>query len=215
MKETTLYFVRHGETDYNRRRIVQGRGVDSMLNATGRSQAVAVARRLASVAFDAIYTSTLRRAAETAEAIAHEHATVPVHHLSDLEEMAWGVFEGKPFSLEVRQALEAIYARWNQGEFGYRIPAGESIYDVQQRGRKAIEYILARHDGETVLVVTHGRYLRVLLATLLDDYGLERMEEIPHANTGVNRLAYHGGRFEIALLNCTDHLEEPVFPGII
>ena len=186
-----------------------------MLNAKGRVQAAAVARRLADVTFDAIYTSTLRRASETAERIAHEHPAVPLHRLRDLEEMAWGIYEGKPFSAQVQQALEAIYDRWNHGEFDYRIPAGESIYDVQQRGRQAIDYILARHTGETVLAVTHGRYLRVLLATLLDDYGLERMEEIPHANTGVNRLICRDGRFEVALLNCTDHLDEAVFPGII
>ena len=213
--ETTLYLVRHGETDYNRRRIVQGRGIDSVLNETGRAQADAVARRLADVAFDVIYTSPLRRAAETAETIARRHAAVPLHGLADLEEMAWGIYEGKPFSPEIVTALEAIRARWHNGEFDYQIPAGESIHQVQQRGRRAISYMLTRHAGETVLVVTHGRYLRVLLATLLEDYGLERMEEIPHANTGVNRLTYRNGRFEVALLNCTAHLDEAVFPGII
>lgn len=207
MPETTLYLIRHGETDYNRHHVVQGRGVDSVLNATGRAQAAAVARRLASVPFGVMYTSTLRRAVETAEIIAREHGPVPMHRLADLEEMAWGFFEGRSFTPEVRQALEAIRARWRNGEFDYRIKGGESIYDVQQRGRQAIDHILDHHAGETVLVVTHGRYLRVLLATLLEAYGLERMEEIPHANTGVNTLRYGNGRFEIDLLNCTAHLE--------
>ena len=207
MSETTLYLVRHGETDYNRHHVVQGRGIDAVLNATGRAQAAAVARRLADVPFGVIYTSTLRRAVETAEAIAREHSAAPMHRLADLEEMAWGVYEGRSFTPSVRQALEAITARWRNGEFGYRVEGGESIYDVQQRGRQAIRHILDHHAGETVLVVTHGRYLRVLLATLLETYGLERMEEIPHANTGVNALRWRDGRFEIELLNCTAHLE--------
>ena len=211
MSETTLYLVRHGETDYNRQSIVQGRGIDAVLNETGRAQAEAVARRLAEVSFDALYTSTLRRAAETAETIARFHVGTPLHRLADLEEMAWGVFEGRLITPSVRQVLEAIVVRWRSGEFGYRIEGGESIYDVQQRGRQAIRHILDRHPGETVLVVTHGRYLRVLLATLLDAYSLERMEEIPHANTGVNALRYREGRFEVDLLNCTAHLETSAF----
>ncbi len=207
MPETTLYLVRHGETDYNRHHVVQGRGVDSVLNEMGRAQAAAVARRLAEVPFDAMYTSPLRRAAETAETIAREHNGVPIHRLAYLEEMAWGVYEGVPFSPALRKEFEGLMARWHNGEYGYRVEGGESIYDVQERGRQAIRYILDRHAGETVLVVTHGRYLRILLATLLEEYGLERMEEIPHSNTGVNALRYRNGRFEADLLNCTAHLD--------
>ncbi len=207
MSTTTFYFVRHGETEHNRRGIVQGRGVDASLNATGRAQAAAVARRLADVSFAAIYASTLRRAAETAEVIAHLHDGVPWHQLRDLEEMAWGVYEGRPFSPDVAYVFEGIKARWRRGDFGYRIEGGESILDVQRRGLRAVERVLERHAGETVLVVTHGRFLRVVLASLLDDYGLERMHEIAHANTGVNVLIWHAGRFEAERLNCVAHLE--------
>ena len=209
MSETTLYLVRHGQTDYNRQHVVQGRGVDAVLNATGRAQAAAVARRLAGVPFGVIYTSTLRRAVETAEAIAHEHSGAPMHRLADLEEMAWGDFEGRPITPSVRQVIEDFSARWRNGEFAYRLEGGESIYDVQQRGRQAIHHTLAHHTGETVLEVTHGGMLRVLLATLLEAYSLERMDEIPHTNTGVNALRCYDGRFEIELLNCTAHLDAP------
>ena len=214
MSDTTLYFVRHGETDYNRQRIVQGQGVDPSLNATGREQAEAVAHRLADVSFDAIYTSTLRRASETAEIIARQHSRVPVYRLKALEEMAWGCYEGIPFSPALKQIFEDLNARWLQGEYDYQIPDGESILDVQQSGRQAMDHILTRHTDETVLVVTHGRYLRVLLATLLDEYGLERMHEILHSNTGVNTLHRRDGRFEAELLNCTVHLEVPAFPPV-
>lgn len=207
MQQGTLYLVRHGETEYNRLQIVQGRGIDAALNETGRSQAAAVARRLADVQLNAIYASTLRRAVETAEQIATEHRGLTVQRLDDLSEMAWGVYEGRPHSPQLKQDFEAFRERWRNGDFAFRIEGGESILDVQRRGRRAIESILKRHPGEAVLVVTHGRFLRVLLATLLEDYGLKRMEDIAHANTGLNTIHYREGRFEAHLLNCTAHLE--------
>ena len=207
-----FYFVRHGETDYNRDRIVQGRRINSALNATGRAQAAALARRFADVPFDAIYASTLDRATETARTIAAEHEGVPLYRLADLEEMSWGIYEGEPPSPHIETAFERMYDRWGQGEFDYRVEGGESITDVQARALRAMEHVLARHEGadrdQTVLVVAHGRFLRVLLATLLAAYGLERMHELRHSNTCVNRLVYSGGAYEADLLNCTAHLDE-------
>ena len=206
-----FYFVRHGETDYNRDRIVQGRRINSALNATGRAQAAALARRLADVPFDAIYASTLDRATETARIIAAEHADVPLHRLADLEEMSWGIYEGEPPSPRIERAFEALYGHWDRGAFDHRVEGGESIADVQARALRAMEHVLAQHadaEGEqTVLVVAHGRFLRVLLATLLTAYGLERMHELRHTNTCVNRLVYDGGVYEAELLNCTAHLD--------
>lgn len=206
MPTTTLHFVRHGETEYNRQRIVQGRGIDAALNLTGCAQAAAIAQRLAEVPLDAIYTSILRRAIETAEKIATLQETVPVHQLDDLQEMAWGIYEGQPASPETRAAFADMNARWRRGEFGFRVEGGESILDVQERGQRALDHIVAQHPGETVLVVTHGRFLRVILSTLLDEYGLTRMHEIPHSNTALNTLTCCDGCFEATLINCTAHL---------
>lgn len=203
---TTLYFVRHGETDHNLKRIVQGRGVDAVLNATGRAQAEALARRLAEVSFDAIYTSTQRRARQTTEAVARAHPGVPLILSEQLEEMDWGVFEGRASSPELEAVFAENYARWAQGIFDVPVEGGESILDVQRRALAAVEAMLDRHAGETLLVVSHGRLLRVLLASVLDGYGLERMHAIKHANTSVNRLLWCDGRFEANLLNCTAHL---------
>lgn len=206
MSTTELYFTRHGETEYNRRHIVQGRKIDSSLNATGRRQARALAERLADLSLDAIYASTLTRARETAACIAEHHPDVPLAHLNDLEEMSWGVHEGDPPSEET----DAIYARWQRGEFDYTIEQGESILDVQERGLRAVRQITRAHEGETVLVVAHGRLLRIVLASLLDGYGLERMQDIKHDNTAINHLiCKEDGCYEATLLNCTAHLDEP------
>lgn len=85
--DLTLYLVRHGETDYNRRRIMQGRRIDAPLNETGRAQAEALAERFADAPLDAIYSSTLKRADATADAIAARHPAAERHRLADLDEM--------------------------------------------------------------------------------------------------------------------------------
>lgn len=203
---TVLYFVRHGETEYNRRNIVQGGGIDSEINATGRAQAEKLARRLSSVSVDTVYASTLRRAKQTADILSRPHEPVSKTYLQDLEEMSWGVFEGEPPSEERDEAMEAIKSSWRTGAHDRSIEGGESILDVQQRALRAVDHIVTRESGRTVLVVTHGRYLRVLLATLLEDYGLEHMHMLDHSNTCVNRLVYQEDIFQADLLNCTAHL---------
>lgn len=208
MSDTVFYFVRHGQTEYNRNRIVQGRGIDSSLNPTGEAQAAALARRLRDVSSDAIYASTLRRAFQTAEPLARLQPHAPVYRLADLEEMSWGIYEGQSTTPGLLAMFESMQGLWAQGRYEQPIDGGESILDVQRRALRAIDHMLARHAGETLLVVTHGRFLRVLLASLLDDYGLARMQDIRHANTAVNRIVHRDGCYEAEMLNCTKHLEE-------
>lgn len=207
MAETTLYLVRHGETDYNRNRIMQGRRINSSLNALGRKQAEALARRFEDVPLDAIYTSTLRRALQTADAVAANHPDTPRYSLAGLDEMSWGIYEGEPWSDRLKTMLDAMYERWDSGDFDFRVDEGESINEVQQRCTEAVAQILDEHPGGTILVVSHGRLLRVLLATILEA-GLARMNEFNHANTCVNLLTYSGSTFTSSLLNCTAHLTE-------
>lgn len=206
---TTFYLARHGQTEYNRKGIVQGRRIDSVLNATGRRQAEALTERFAEVELDAIYTSTLRRARQTADALAKDHPDVPVHHLKDLEEMSWGAYEGRPATGAVLEAFEAVKARWRAGDFGAAVDGGESVLQVRRRALRAVRQILDEQAGQAVLVVTHGRFLRVLIASLLNqEYGLEKMHEIEHTNTGVNHLVFREEGCEAQVLNCTAHLGE-------
>lgn len=185
---------------------MQGRRIDSSLNETGRRQARALARRFEDVRFDSVYTSAMKRTKETAHPVLATCSKARVHHLEDLDEMCWGIHEGKPWSDELEAVIDDMYARWDRGEFDYRVEKGESILDVQIRAVRAIRKIVADHSGETVLVVTHGRFLRVLLSTILG-LGLERMNEFDHANTGVNILTFSGDVYSSSLLNCTAHLK--------
>ena len=206
--ETSLYFVRHGETEYNRRGIVQGGGIDSTLNETGREQARVLASRFQDTRFDAVYSSTLRRAKQTADILATPHEPIRRTYLDDLQEMSWGIYEGAGPSSDRDDALGEIKKQWRKGLFDQTVEGGESILDVQERALRAVDHLVSEESGGTVLVVTHGRYLRVLLASVLDGYGLEQMHELGHSNTCVNRLVHAGDSFRAELLNCTAHLED-------
>ncbi len=206
---STIYLARHGETDYNRNRIVQGRGVNSQLNATGHAQAERLAARLADVRLDAIYSSPLTRARQTAQKV-REHQSEPVpplRLLSGLEEISWGELEGLPASRETRDAFDRLHAQWAEGDFDTPVSGGESIRDVQARVLDAWHTILDEEPDGEVLIVAHGRTMRVLLASILPGYGLERMQDVKHGNTSLNVLQVDGGRVTPTLLNCMSHWE--------
>lgn len=202
---THLYLVRHGETDENRDGVVQGSGLDPSLNDTGRAQARALARRFEDTGVDAVYASTLRRAKQTAELAARPHEPISKTYLRDLEEISWGVFEGKAPSPERDAAMQEVKKTWRAGKYDHAMEGGESIRDVQARALRAIDHVVSREAGRTVLVVAHGRYLRILLASILEDHTLSDMHRLGHDNTCVNQVVYDG-QYRPITLNCTAHL---------
>ena len=203
----TLYVVRHGETDHNRRRLMQGRRIDAPLNERGAEQARALGARFARVTLDAIHVSPLARAQQTAYEVIRLHPGVPVHIEPDLAEMSWGEMEGRSID-EVADELRAVAAEWRHGRFDRKVGGGESILDVQARAQRVIDRLLAARQGQPVLVVTHGRFLRVFLAMALDQGNPSRMDRFEHANTGVYRLVHDGVGFTNDLVNCIAHLDE-------
>lgn len=205
--DLTLYVVRHGETEHNRRRLMQGRRIDAPLNERGAVQARALGARFAHVPLDAIHVSPLVRARQTADEVIRLHPDVPVYVDADLAEMSWGEMEGRSID-EVADELRAFAVEWRHGRFDRKVGGGESILDVQARAERVIARLLAAHRGEHVLVVTHGRFLRVFLATALDQGNPSRMDRFEHANTGVYRLVHGGAGFTNDLVNSTTHLEE-------
>ncbi|MEM9665182.1 MAG: histidine phosphatase family protein [Bacteroidota bacterium] len=204
---TTLYVVRHGETEYNRLGRVQGRGIDSPLNATGHHQAEALAQRLADVPFQAIYTSTLRRTHQTAAPLQAQQPSVPTYPDPDLDEMNWGHFEGQARSPEIEAAYRRIRAQWAEGIYDQPIPGGESVLEVQARGLRALARITKAHAGGTVLLVSHGRFLKILLASILSDGSLATMDELLYPNTALTLLRYEADTYTAPLLVDRAHLD--------
>lgn len=206
---TRVYLVRHGETEYNRKRMMQGRRINASLNETGREQAAALGERFADVRLDAVYASSLRRAIQTASAIVAMQSESPaVRCRTAFDEMCWGRYEGMPSCRELSAMLDETFTQWAAGNYAHRVPGGETILEVQKRSVEGFRDVVRRHQGETIAVVAHGRLLRVLLASLLAEYGLDRMAEIGHHNTCVNELIFDGVRCRAVALNCVRHLDE-------
>lgn len=155
-KNTELVLIRHGETAWNRERRMQGQ-TDTPLSDIGRAQARALGERMARHSFSTIYSSDLKRAWDTADAIAqlsgHDIVSEP-----RLRERTFGVFEGLTYE-DMTQRYPAEHARFSLREPDYAVPGGESPRQFFERSLACLEDIAAAHPGETVLVVTHGMIL--------------------------------------------------------
>lgn len=159
MTHTQIVLVRHGETEWNRERRMQGQ-TDTPLSDLGRAQAEAVGRRLAQRAFAALYSSDLTRAWETAAAIARACGR-EIRADPDLRERTFGVFEGLTYD-EMSRRYPDEHARFSAREPDYAVPGGESPRSFYERSLACLERIAAAHAGESVVVVTHGMVLDTL-----------------------------------------------------
>ncbi len=148
---TSLYLVRHGETDWNAARRIQG-ATDIELNDTGREQATTTGRLLARRGWDGIYSSPLSRAMETASIIAAEVGLGSPGALAELVERNYGEAEG---------------LNWEQIETRYPgdtvVPGRESHEDVAARAVPALTALAQAHPGESLIVVSHGGVIRSVL----------------------------------------------------
>jgi broad specificity phosphatase PhoE len=199
-----LYIIRHGETELNKQGIVQGRGIDSDLNATGRSQAAAFYTRYATVPFDKIYTSALKRTQQTVQQFID--AGLPWEKQAGLDELAWGEWEGKQTSEEAIGAFKDITEKWKSGDYDAHFAGGESPNDVAIRLKEVMALIMDRTDEKCVLICMHGRALRLLMCLIMQK-PLSEMYDFPHLNTGLYHLSFTGNQFTILAANNTDHLK--------
>ena len=182
--KTTLCLIRHGETDWNAERRIQGQ-VDIPLNPTGQSQAAAAGRGLAGQSFAAVYSSDLARARQTAVAILAGRAS-EIHIAPALRERHYGILQ----SLTVREAesLQPLaYRRHVARDPHYDLDGGESLGDFARRVMDGLEALVRRHAGETVLAVTHGGVLDIAYRHATGR-GLEGRRDFPVANAAFNWL---------------------------
>ena len=202
----TIYLIRHGETDYNRRGVVQGSGIDADLNELGHAQAAAFYEAYHDVPFDKIYTSALRRTVQSVQSFID--AGLPTEAHAGLNEISWGVREGKvPNYADDEYYLDLIQA-WRAGATDRATEGGESPQQVRDRQQPVIDLMLSRPEERTILVAMHGRAIRILLTRLLDQ-PLARMDEFEHRNLCLYVLRYEYGaqRFVLERANDTRHLQ--------
>ncbi|WP_295768603.1 histidine phosphatase family protein [uncultured Mucilaginibacter sp.] len=204
MIEKTLYIVRHGQTDLNKQGIVQGRGMNTDLNAEGRAQANMFFNAYKDVAFDKIYISELKRTQQSIQQFID--LGIPYEKLSGLDELAWGKLEGARSTPETKAAFLQMMRDWKAGMLDVKFEGGESPNEVQARQKEALATIMSHPEEKTVLVCMHGRAMRLLLC-LLTEKSLIHMDEFPHQNLVLYKVTYDGSRFEIAEFNNAIHLQ--------
>ncbi len=202
---TVLYLIRHGATEANlvRPARIQGRRHDPPLACLGVRQAEATRDVLAGCPIHHCYSSPLRRARQTAAIVAAPHGLTP-RVLEALTECDVGRWEGLDWQT-IRSREPDSYQRFhaNPAEFGY--PGGESFRAVHARTAPALDDLLERHAGESVLVVAHHVVNRIYLAGLL---GLTpgRARQLKLDNCGISIVVREGGVSTVATLNAAFHL---------
>ncbi len=213
MTVTTVYLIRHGETEWNLNGRWQGHA-DVPLNAVGEHQAGLIARRLAAegVVFDALYSSDLARAHQTARAISAALG-VEVHLDRQLREIDLGTWSGLTYE-EIRTTHPEEMALLAQG---HDLPrgGGESIGAMGQRVVTALEALVARHPGATLGVVSHGGCIRMLLSHAEGYYG-DGFKRFPHiGNTSLSIVQITQENWIPLLINDMAHLEATHDPALV
>jgi len=198
-----IYIIRHGETDFNKSHLMQGRGIDASINETGKEQSESIADFFVEIEVERIISSSMKRAIESANSLSDKKGLITERY-SELDEMNFGDLEGKPFE-EVKEELNYLHESWSNGLLDIPTPNGETPIQVFGRANsKAIEII--ENACESVLVfVLHGRLIRILLSEWLG-LGLQNMHKIEHQNGAINHLTWFESKFEAIDLNITSHL---------
>jgi broad specificity phosphatase PhoE len=180
--EKEFYLIRHGQTDFNKRGIIQGGGIDSSLNDTGWAQAHAFHQQYKQVSFDLIVTSDLRRTHQTLKPF----LDLGIEHYSTSD-------------------IKEIIGKWKTGDYEARFEGGESATELENRVGRFVNY-LKKTEAKKVLICSHGRTIRALIC-LLKTFELNQMEQVDHHNTGLFKGLYQPDKFVFHLENDISHLE--------
>lgn len=202
---TRIILVRHGQTEWNRIERFRGRA-DVPLNRMGIGQAEATARRLAQEPKPAaVYSSPLSRAALTAAKIAGFHGlTVRLHDgLIDIDYGQWQGLTPRQVGERWPEELDA----WYNAPQAARIPAGEELQVVRDRGMETVRKLVREHADSTIVLVAHTVMNRLILLGVLG-LGNDRFWDLGQEPCAINRISAREGGFALVSLNDTCHLDE-------
>ena len=198
-----LILARHGETAWNVEKVFRGRA-DVDLDRVGLKQAELLGKYLSNWELEAIYSSPLRRALDTANMVAR-YQKVAVRVAEGLTDFDYGEWQSVP-EQEVKKLYPALLNEWHSNPHKVRTPGGESLEDVRRRVVELINDILPRHRGN-VLLVSHRVVIKVLICYLL---GLDNSHfwNIRQDVCGITTFDHVDGRFVLTRHNDTSHLRE-------
>jgi len=197
-----IILARHGETEWNVSEVFRGR-IDIELNETGMKQAELLAKHLSNLKIDAIYSSPLKRALKTAQLIAHYHK-LDAEVAPGLVDFDYGEWQGLPHQ-EVKVKYKELYAQWIKNPHWVKMPAGESLSELRKRAIAVVNNVIAKYEGNIVLV-SHRVVNKVLICALL---GLDnsRFWNIRIDTCGITTFVYENERFILTKHNDTSFLK--------
>jgi probable phosphoglycerate mutase len=205
MNTTRFCLVRHGETDWNAERRLQGH-TDIDLNPRGIAQAAQMAKAIKAIdlQFDVLYTSDLQRAAKTANAIETLFNTKAIVD-RDLRERHLGVLQGVS-TAEAPQFDAELWKSHLSRDINEELRGGESIAQFAQRIHQALEKIRLQHLGKTVLLVSHGGSLDMMYR-LASKQALDAEKAVSVPNASLNWISHDGQSWRVDNWADTSHLD--------
>lgn len=200
----TLYIIRHGQTDFNKRGIVQGSGVDTDLNDTGIQQAAHFFNSYGEISFGKIFVSSLKRTHQTVLPFAEKK--IPIEIIPELNEINWGEMEGVEPTPESHKKFVDTVTRWSNGELDIAVHGGETPLQLLSRQKRGLQKILSSTENP-LLICMHGRAMRSFLC-LLTGTPLQQMDSFEHGNVCLYILEKPPGHehFNITTRNSRKHL---------
>ena len=217
---TRVILVRHGQSTYNAQKRIQGRLDASVLTEQGKADARSVGKALEGLPIDAIYSSPLQRARQTTEEIRTSLGlSLPVNTPETLLEVDLPLWEGK-LKKEVKSEFPEEYRLWKRQPEAFKmmVPTAEGetehypIAALHAQAKQFWQDLLAKHQGQTVLVVAHNGINRCLLSTALG-FGPEYYQSILQSNCGISILNFPGAWGEgvqLESMNLTNHVGQPL-----
>jgi phosphoserine phosphatase len=203
---TKILLTRHGHVDGIKPERFRGRQ-PLALTAQGRTDAAAVARRIAaSWRPSHIYTSPMERCVKTAEAIADACGGTAVERCDDLNDIDYGAWQFKSFA-DAKAENGALFAAWFANPQLVRFPSGESLQDLAARTANAVRLIVSRHPGDVTVVVGHDSVNRALLLQFLD-LPLSAYWRIAQSPCCLNEIDITDGMICVQRINETHYLED-------
>lgn len=198
----SIYIMRHGQTDYNRKGVLQGRAIDASLNETGLRQARAFYEYYKNTGFQLVLSSSLKRSHESV--LPFKEQGIPFKIDDRLTEFSWGENEGQLLSELVKDKYKKMLRSWYSGDLDARIPGGESGAELLSRVASFAKD-LKECKEDKILICTHGRTMKMLVVTLLEKE-VKEMENVPHANSALYQMTYDGSKFHLVKGNDRTHL---------
>jgi broad specificity phosphatase PhoE len=201
--KTSIYLVRHGQTAWNREEIFRGR-TDVPLNEIGMREAELAGGYLKDKEIHVIYSSPLSRAWQTAQKIAQFHH-LEVQPLNGIIDMSFGRWEGHSLQ-EIQKNDGELYRQWREEPHLVRITGGESLDEVRIRTMAALDEVIQKHPGKTLVLVTHRVVNKVMICGIL---GLDNSHfwQIAQDTTAINLIQHRDGKYVLSLMNETCHLK--------